>query len=42
MSTVSERERKVLDMIETARSKRARFRDPRVTMAHASSSRSRP
>ena len=34
MSTVSEREQKVLDRIETARSRRARFRDPRVTMAH--------
>jgi len=34
MSTVSEREQKVLDMIETARAKRARFRDPRITMAH--------
>ncbi len=34
MSTVSEREQKVLDMIETARGKRARFRDARITMAH--------
>jgi hydrogenase expression/formation protein HypE len=31
---VSEREARVLELIETARSKRARFRDPRITMAH--------
>jgi hydrogenase expression/formation protein HypE len=31
---VSEREQRVLELIETARSKRARFRDPRITMAH--------
>ena len=34
MSTVSEREQKVLDMIETARARRAKFREPRITMAH--------
>ena len=33
-SAVSERERKVLDIIETARAKRPRFRDETVTMAH--------
>jgi hydrogenase expression/formation protein HypE len=32
--SVSERERKVLEIIETARSKRARFKDERITMAH--------
>ena len=31
---VSEREQKVLDIIETARSKRARFKDDHITMAH--------
>lgn len=31
---VSERERKVLGIIETARSKPARFKDERITMAH--------
>jgi hydrogenase expression/formation protein HypE len=31
---VSERERKILGIIETARGKRAKFRDERVTMAH--------
>jgi len=31
---VSEREQRVLELIETARSKRARFREPRITMAH--------
>ena len=34
MSTVSDREQKVLGRIETARAKRARFKDPRITMAH--------
>jgi hydrogenase expression/formation protein HypE len=34
MSTVSEREQKVLDMIETARARRPKFREPRITMAH--------
>ena len=33
-SEVSERERKVLDIIETARAKRAKFRDAQITMAH--------
>jgi len=32
--TVSERERKILGIIETARAKRAKFRDAHVTMAH--------
>jgi hydrogenase expression/formation protein HypE len=32
--SVSEREAKVLGIIETARSKRPRFRDERITMAH--------
>ena len=31
---VSERERKVLDIIETARGKRSKFRDTQITMAH--------
>ena len=31
---VSEREQKVLGIIETARAKRAKFRDARITMAH--------
>src|SRR5947209_6595963 len=31
---VSEREQKVLGIIETARSKRAKFRDAQITMAH--------
>jgi hydrogenase maturation factor len=34
MSSVSEREAKVLGIIETARAKRAKFRDDRITMAH--------
>jgi hydrogenase expression/formation protein HypE len=33
-ATVSEREQRVLKIIETARGKRARFRDTRITMAH--------
>jgi hydrogenase expression/formation protein HypE len=33
-SDVSEREQKVLNIIETARAKRAKFRDAQVTMAH--------
>lgn len=33
-SEVSERERKVLDIIETARAKRSKFRDTQITMAH--------
>ena len=33
-SPVSERERKVLGIIETARGKQAKFRDTHVTMAH--------
>jgi hydrogenase expression/formation protein HypE len=32
--SVSDREQKILDIIETARSKRAKFRDERITMAH--------
>jgi hydrogenase expression/formation protein HypE len=31
---VSDREQKILGIIETARGKRAKFRDPRITMAH--------
>jgi hydrogenase expression/formation protein HypE len=31
---VSEREQKILGIIETARAKRSRFRDPQITMAH--------
>ncbi|MCW2952878.1 MAG: hydrogenase expression/formation protein HypE [Conexibacter sp.] len=34
MDAVSDREQRVLDIIETARSKRAKFRDERITMAH--------
>src|ERR671930_1805799 len=34
MASVSDRERRILDIIETARAKRARFRDERITMAH--------
>ncbi|MGI8730804.1 MAG: hydrogenase expression/formation protein HypE, partial [Solirubrobacteraceae bacterium] len=33
-SEVSEREQKVLDIIETARGKRQKFRDTQITMAH--------
>ena len=33
-AVVSEREQKILGIIETARGKRAKFRDERVTMAH--------
>jgi hydrogenase expression/formation protein HypE len=33
-ATISERERKVLGIIETARSKRPRFKDEQITMAH--------
>ncbi len=33
-TVVSEREQKVLGIIETARGKRAKFRDSRITMAH--------
>jgi hydrogenase expression/formation protein HypE len=36
---VSEREAKVLGIIETARAKRAKFRDDRVTMAHGAGGR---
>ena len=32
--TVSEREQKILGIIETQRAKRAKFRDERITMAH--------
>ena len=32
--TVSERERRILGIIETARAKRPRFKDERITMAH--------
>ena len=31
---VSEREQRILGIIETARSKPAKFRDERITMAH--------
>ena len=31
---ISDREQRVLEMIGTARARRARFRDPRITMAH--------
>ncbi len=34
MSTISEREQKILGIIETARGKRAKFRDEKITMAH--------
>src|SRR4051812_41066982 len=34
MASVSEREQRVLGIIETARAKRARFRDEQITMAH--------
>jgi hydrogenase expression/formation protein HypE len=34
VDAVSERERKVLGIIETARAKRAKFRDEQITMAH--------
>jgi hydrogenase expression/formation protein HypE len=33
-ATISEREQKILGIIETARGKRAKFRDPQITMAH--------
>jgi hydrogenase expression/formation protein HypE len=33
-ATISAREQKILGIIETARGKRAKFRDERVTMAH--------
>ena len=33
-SPISDREQRILEIIETARAKRARFRDPRITMAH--------
>jgi hydrogenase expression/formation protein HypE len=33
-AAVSDREQKILGIIETARAKRARFRDERITMAH--------
>jgi hydrogenase expression/formation protein HypE len=33
-NTVSEREQRILGIIETARGKRAKFRDPVITMAH--------
>jgi hydrogenase expression/formation protein HypE len=34
MTEISAREQRILGIIETARSKRARFRDERITMAH--------
>ncbi len=34
MSTISEREQKILGIIETARGKRRRFRDEQINMAH--------
>jgi hydrogenase expression/formation protein HypE len=36
---VSEREQKILGIIETARAKRAKFRDSRITMAHGAGGR---
>jgi hydrogenase expression/formation protein HypE len=33
-ATISTREQRVLEIIETARAKRAKFRDPQITMAH--------
>ena len=39
MSSVSEREARVLGIIETARAKRAKFRDERITMAHGAGGR---
>ena len=33
-TVVSDREQKILGIIETARGKRAKFRDSRITMAH--------
>ena len=38
-TAVSDREQVVLDRIEVARAKRARFRDPRITMAHGAGGR---
>jgi hydrogenase expression/formation protein HypE len=37
--SVSEREQRVLEIIETARAKRARFRDEQITMAHGAGGR---
>ena len=34
MTAVSDREQRILGIIETARGKKARFKDPRITMAH--------
>jgi hydrogenase expression/formation protein HypE len=34
VADISAREQRILGIIETARAKRARFRDPRITMAH--------
>ena len=31
---VSDREQRILGIIETARAKRAKFKDPQITMAH--------
>jgi hydrogenase expression/formation protein HypE len=38
-TAVSDREQVVLDRIQVARAKRARFRDPRITMAHGAGGR---
>ncbi|MFL5825383.1 MAG: hydrogenase expression/formation protein HypE [Thermoleophilaceae bacterium] len=38
-AAVSEREQKILGIIETARAKRAKFKDPRITMAHGAGGR---
>jgi hydrogenase expression/formation protein HypE len=38
-AVISERERRVLGIIETARAKRARFRDAQITMAHGAGGR---
>jgi hydrogenase expression/formation protein HypE len=34
VTEISDREQRILGIIETARAKRARFREPRITMAH--------
>ena len=39
MTSVSEREQRILGIIETARAKRAKFRDERITMAHGAGGR---
>ena len=39
MTSVSDREQRILGIIETARGKRAKFRDERITMAHGAGGR---